>query len=60
MKSDTTVLITRPYLGRADGFLTLQTHAGRRGGSASPIGPGMAIAMIVLLSAAAGVLGFIA
>lgn len=60
MKSDRTQLMTRPYLGRADGFLTLQTSTARRGGAAGAIGPGAAIVMILLLSAAAGIVGIIA
>lgn len=61
MKSDMSLLTVRPYLGRADGFLTLHTGDGRRGGGAPILfGAGSMMLLLLAVSAVAGILGVIA
>lgn len=51
-------LLTRPYLGRADGFLTLHTGDGRRvsGGSSGLFVPSLVVFVLTALTAA-GLIG---
>lgn len=47
------LFLTRPYLSRADGFLTLDSRAGRRGGSDFGLLGIGALVLIVAVAAAA-------
>ncbi|GEM_PF-2650874 len=48
------LFLSRPYLSRADGFLTLDARCGRRGGSEFGL---LAIGAMMLMVAAIGVAG---
>ena len=49
-----TLFLSRPYLCRADGFLTLDARSGRRGGSEFSL---LTIGVVMLMVAAVGAAG---
>ena len=55
-----TLFLSRPYLCRADGFLTLDARCGRRGGSEFGLLAIGAMVLMVAAVAAAGISAFVA